>query len=95
MRNYNQLTKAERVKAIEKALEELTNCAANGLITFGKKLQSKIDFAIKLALDNNMQWSIQEHILEVAKIELVLIAKSIAEDAKYKDDGDFIKEEQL
>jgi hypothetical protein len=95
VRTYVQLTRAERIKAIEKALEELLNCTANGLITFGEKLQAKIDLAIKTAIDNNMQWSTQEHILEVAKPELVVIAKGIAEDATYTDSGEFVKENEL
>ena len=90
MKTYSQLTKEERAKAISQALEELTNATANGLITFGVKLQAKIDFAINTAIDNSMQWSKQEHILEVAKAELLAIAKGVAEDAKYKDNGEFL-----
>lgn len=91
MKIYGRLTRQEKAKAIDKALEELVNCVANGLISFTGKLQVKIDLAIKTANDNNMQWSIQEHILEVAKPELLKHAQGIAEDATYKENGDFLK----
>jgi hypothetical protein len=95
MRTFGQLSRDEKKKAIEKALTELVDCAANGLITFGQNLQSKINFAIEKALKENMQWSTQEYILESAKPELFLLAKGIAEDAKYKDDGELIRDEEL
>lgn len=95
MRTFGQLTRAERTKAINKALEQLVDCAATGLISFGKNLQGKIDLAIKQADDNNMQWSRQEYVMEAAKPELLVLAKGIAEDAKYSTSGDFVKEEEL
>lgn len=93
MKKFNQLTRPEQFKAIDRALTELVDCAANGLITFGEKLQRRIDLAIKLAEERNMPWGRQEHILEVAKPELFVMAKGIAEDAFYKENGEFIKEE--
>ena len=91
MKSYKQLTQVEQAKAIDTALNELVDCLANGLITFGKKLQVKIDFAINRALRDNMQWSTQEYILEVAKDDLMVFAKGIAEDAQYKPNGEFLK----
>jgi hypothetical protein len=91
-KKFTDLQKLEQHWAIEQIVKNLADCAANGLITFGANLQSKIDKAIDASYSKNMHWEKPEFVLEAVGKELREIAKQIAEDSSYTPEGKLIQE---
>ena len=95
MRTFQDLSEEEQGKAREKALEELLQLVAEGVIRFddtlnGDDLQSRIDAAWAKANDMQTPWFIGSYIMDTCGDDLRSMARADAEDALYPDPGEHI-----
>lgn len=89
--SFEQLTKEQQEKALDKCLNDLLQAILDGGLRFsdttnGGDLQKRIDAACTQADSMQTPWFSHEYILDTCRADLESMARCEAEDALYSTD---------
>lgn len=88
MKTYAQLTKAQREVAVERSLNEFLVSVCEGSIELEGSLGEMVDKAVAKADRNMTPWFVGEFIMETCGEDFKAIAKSLAKERLYAEEGD-------